>query len=150
MLVHRPTPSLPPWLSADCIQDPWDNVSDRPNEDREAGQTFEKAAKIEIENLKEPDEAANTYLDAFKVYRNDSPDDAVRCADFTINRWCSKGNFRRAATQKETLGDMFENQVDNLALAQDAYEAAAGWYEGDGAAAYVWKTQSPNTQRICD
>lgn len=116
---------------------PWVNTSDRPSEDREAGQTFEKAAKIEIDNLKEPDEAANTYLDAFKVYRNDSPDDAVRCADFTITRWCTKGNFRRAATQKETLGDMFETQVGDLKRAQEAYEAAAGWYEGDGAAAYV-------------
>lgn len=72
------------------------------------------------------------------MYRNDSPDDAVRCADITITRWCSKGNFRRAATQKETLGDMFETQVGDLKRAQEAYEAAAGWYEGDGAAAYVF------------
>lgn len=32
---------------------------------------------------------------------------------------------------------MFETQVGDLKRAQEAYEAAAGWYEGDGAAAYV-------------
>lgn len=71
------------------------------------------------------------------MYRSDSPDDAVRCADFTITRWCTKGNFRRAASQKENLGEMFENEVGDLKRAQEAYEAAAGWFEGDGAAAYV-------------
>lgn len=98
---------------------------------------FERAAEIQINNLKEIDDAANTYLDAFKVYRTDSPEEAVRCADFSINHYCTKGNFRRAASHKENLGDLFENQLGDLKRACEAYEAAAGWYEGDGAAAYV-------------
>lgn len=105
--------------------------------DREAGQTFEKAAQIQINNLKEVDDAANTYVDAFKVYRAESPEDAARCLEFSINQYCTKGNFRRAASHKESLGDLFENQLGDMKRALDAYEAAAGWYEGDGATAYV-------------
>lgn len=106
---------------------------------REAGQTFEKAAQIQIKNLNEPDDAANTYIDAFKVYRTESPEDAARCVEFSINQYCAKGNFRRAASHKESLGDIFENQLGDMKRALEAYEAAAGWYEGDGAAALANK-----------
>lgn len=116
-------------------------------QDREAGQTFEKAAQIQITNLKEPDDAANTYVDAFKVYRAEAPEDAVRCLDFSINQYCTKGNFRRAASHKENLGDLFENQMGDLKRACDAYETAAGWYEGDGAGAYVQKKRLPPLSR---
>ncbi|KAK7733332.1 vesicular-fusion protein S17 [Cytospora paraplurivora] len=106
---------------------------------QEAGQTFEKAAQIQINNLKEPDDAANTYVDAFKVYRAESPEDAARCLEFSINQYCAKGNFRRAASHKESLGDLFENQLGDMKRALEAYEAAAGWYEGDGASALANK-----------
>ncbi|KUI67249.1 hypothetical protein VM1G_03523 [Cytospora mali] len=106
---------------------------------REAGQTFEKAAQIQINNLKEPDDAANTYVDAFKVYRPESPEDAARCLEFSINQYCAKGNFRRAASHKESLGDVFENQLADMKRALEAYEAAAGWYESDGASALANK-----------
>lgn len=108
-----------------------------PEKEREAGQTFEKAAQIQLNNLKEPDDAANTYIDAFKVYRNSSPEEAVRCVEFSINQYCTKGNFRRAASHKENLGALFEEQLGDLKRAMEAYETAAGWYEGDGASAYV-------------
>ncbi|KAI3400038.1 hypothetical protein diail_4872 [Diaporthe ilicicola] len=106
---------------------------------REAGQAFEKAAQVQINNLKDPDDAANTYVDAFKVYRQDNPEDAARCLDFSINQYCAKGNFRRAASHKENLGDLFENQLGDMKRALEAYEAAAGWYESDGAAALANK-----------
>lgn len=34
---------------------------------REAGLAFEKAATIQSQNLKEPDDAANTMVECFKV-----------------------------------------------------------------------------------
>lgn len=71
------------------------------------------------------------------MYRNESPEDAVRCLEFSINQYCTKGNFRRAASHKENLGDLFENQLGDLKRACEAYEMAAGWYDGDGAGAYV-------------
>lgn len=108
-----------------------------PWQDREAGQAFEKAAQIQTKNLNEPDDAANTLVDAFKVYRKESPQEAVKCLDFAINQYCTKGNFRRAASHKESLGELYEVELGDMKGALAAYEASAGWYEGDGATAYV-------------
>lgn len=92
---------------------------------------------MQINNLKEPDDAANTYVDAFKVYKQESPEDAVRCLDFSIQQYCKKGNFRRAAQHKENLAEVLETQIGDIKRALEAYELAAGWYESDNAAAYV-------------
>lgn len=108
-------------------------------QDREAGQAFEKAAQVYIKNLNEPDDAANVFVDAFKVYRQNYPEDAARCIDFAIQRYCAKGNFRRAATHKEGVGEIYELQLGDLKRAQESYEAAAGWYEGDNASALANK-----------
>ena len=43
-----------------------------------AGRALEQAASIQKDKLNEPDDAANTYTDAFKAYRKDAPADAVR------------------------------------------------------------------------
>ncbi|KAL0940951.1 alpha-soluble NSF attachment protein [Colletotrichum truncatum] len=106
---------------------------------REAGQAFEKAAQVQTNNLKEPDDAANTMVDAFKAYRKDDPEAAVRCLDVAVNQYCAKGNFRRAAGHKEALGELFETELGDSKRALEAYEAAAGWYEGDNAAALANK-----------
>jgi alpha-soluble NSF attachment protein len=103
--------------------------------DREAGQAFEKAAQIQEQKLNEPDDAANTLVDAFKVYKLESPEDAVRCLEFAVNQYCKKGNFRRAAQHKENMAEVFETQMGDTKKALECYEAAAGWYEGDNAAA---------------
>jgi alpha-soluble NSF attachment protein len=101
----------------------------------DSGRTFEKAAQVQTNNLKELDDAANTYVDAFKVYRKDDPEAAVRCLNVAINRYCEKGNFRRAASHKENLGEILEMDLNDPKRALEAYETAAGWYEGDNASA---------------
>lgn len=53
--------------------------------DKEAGQAFEKAANIQTSKLNEPDDAANTLVEAFKVYKKTDPLDAARCLDVAIN-----------------------------------------------------------------
>ncbi|KAI2471790.1 TPR-like protein [Annulohypoxylon bovei var. microspora] len=106
---------------------------------REAGQAFEKAATVQTNQLNEPDDAANTLVDAFKVYRKENPEDAVRCLDVAVNQYCKKGNFRRAAQHKENMGEVFENEVGDMKRALECYESAAGWYEGDNAAALANK-----------
>lgn len=95
-------------------------------------------------SLKEPDDAANTYVDAFKVYKQESPEDAVRCLDFSIQQYCKKGNFRRAAQHKENLAEVLETQIGDIKRALEAYELAAGWYESDNAAAYVKPSTYPS------
>ncbi|KAI1083812.1 TPR-like protein [Whalleya microplaca] len=106
---------------------------------REAGQAFEKAAEVQRNRLNEPDDAANTCVDAFKVYRKEYPEDAVRILEFAITQYCKKGNFRRAAQHKENMGEVLEVDVGDTKRALECYEAAAGWYEGDNAAALANK-----------
>jgi len=102
----------------------------------EAGRAFERAADIQSKNLNDADDAANTLVDAFKAYRADDPKAAIRCLDVAIQRYCAKGNFRRAATHKEHMAETCEQMQDTKA-ALDNYEQAAEWYEGDNAYASV-------------
>jgi alpha-soluble NSF attachment protein len=56
-----------------------------------------------------------------------------------VDRYCAKGNFRRAAGHKETMGDIYEQELGDPKGALEAYEAAAKWYEGDNANALANK-----------
>jgi alpha-soluble NSF attachment protein len=85
--------------------------------------------------LNEPNDAANNLVDAFKAYRKEAPEEAVRCLDLAINHYTSKGNFRRAASHKENLGELFETEMGDVLRARGAYELAAQWYEDDNATA---------------
>lgn len=114
--------------------------------DLEAGKTFEKVAQIQTQKLNEPDDAANAYIDAFKAYRKVDAQAAVRCAKVAIDRYCAKGNFRRAASQQEQVGEVYEMELKDAKGALEAYEAAATWYEGDGANAYVILPNLEGTQ----
>jgi alpha-soluble NSF attachment protein len=102
---------------------------------KEAGQCFEKVATIQINNLKEPDDAANTLTEAYKSYRKDEPEDAARCLDKAINHYTMKGNFRRAATHKQNLAELYEVELGDQKRAMEAYETAAGWFDNDNAEA---------------
>ncbi|KAK1765568.1 soluble NSF attachment protein [Phialemonium atrogriseum] len=108
-------------------------------QNREAGQAFEKAAQIQTSKLNEADDAANTLVDAFKVYKKEYPEDAIRCVEIAITQYCKKGNFRRAASHKESLGEVFETQINDMKRAIENYETAAGWYEADNAPALANK-----------
>jgi len=83
--------------------------------------------------------------EAFKAYRKDSPEDAARCLEKAITHYASKGNFRRAATHKQNLAELFEAEVQpekeeqGLTRAAAAYEEAASWYESDNAEALANK-----------
>lgn len=103
--------------------------------DKEAGQALEKKAHIELTKLNEPDDAANTNAEAFKVYRQTDPEDAARVIELAINHYTSKGNFRRAATNKQMVAEVYEVEIGDLKRAVEAYELAAGWFESDNAAA---------------
>ena len=100
---------------------------------KEAGQAFEQAAAIQSGKLNEPDDAANTLTEAYKSYRKDEPQDAARVLEQAINHYTMKGNFRRAATHKQNLAEMYEVELDDQKKAMEAYETAAGWYENDNA-----------------
>ncbi|KAM3483384.1 hypothetical protein MY8738_003212 [Beauveria namnaoensis] len=107
--------------------------------DLEAGKAFEKAAEVFTKNLNEPDDAANSLIDAFKAYRKTDAQSAVRCVKVAIQRYCAKGNFRRAAGQQEALAEVYEQELGDTKSALEALESAASWYEGDNANALANK-----------
>ncbi|KAG6068996.1 hypothetical protein E4U32_006046 [Claviceps aff. humidiphila group G2b] len=109
------------------------------NQGVEAGKAFEQAAQVQTSKLNELDDAANSFVDAFKAYRKDAPSDAVRCLKIAVDRYCVKGNFRRAASHNETMAEVYETQLDDVNAALECYETAASWYEGDNAMALANK-----------
>ncbi|OJI86086.1 hypothetical protein ASPTUDRAFT_117151 [Aspergillus tubingensis CBS 134.48] len=106
---------------------------------REAGLAFEKAASIQTQNLNEPDDAANTLTEAFKVYRKSDPEDAARVLSSAIQHYVLKGNLRRAATQQQHLAEVYEVELGDTKKALEAYEKAAEWFDGDNAEALANK-----------
>lgn len=73
--------------------------------------------------------------EAFKVYRKTDPEDAARVIEVAINHYTSKGNFRRAATQKQNVAEVYEVEIGDLKRAIESYELAASWFESDNAEA---------------
>ncbi|KAF7954479.1 hypothetical protein EAE96_005600 [Botrytis aclada] len=130
-------------------QEKWENAAELYNQaanafrmqkqNKEAGQAFERAADIQTNKLNEPDDAANTLTEAFKVYKKGEPLDAVRCLDVAINHYTSKGNFRRAATHKQNLAEVYEMEIGDMKKAIESYELAASWFEADNAEALANK-----------
>ncbi|KAI9842003.1 MAG: vesicular-fusion protein S17 [Thelocarpon superellum] len=108
-------------------------------QEKEAGIAFERAAAIQTKNLNEPDDAASTLVDAFRAYRKTDPEDAARVLDSAISHFTSRGNFRRAATHKQSLAEVYESEIGDQKRAIAAYETAASWFEGDNAEALANK-----------
>lgn len=97
------------------------------------------AAQIEEANLNEPDDAANTRQEAFKVYRKDAPQEAARVLQQVVQHYATKGNFRRAATQQQSLAELYETELGDQKKALEAYDTTGQWYEGDNAEALANK-----------
>lgn len=73
-------------------------------------------------------------VDAFKVYRKEYPQDAIRCVQVAINRYQAKGNFRRAASHLENAAELLD-EVGDRKGAMPLYSEAARFYDEDGAKA---------------
>lgn len=56
-----------------------------------------------------------------------------------INHYTSRGNFRRAATHKQNVAEVFENEIGDMKRAIESYELAANWFENDNAEALANK-----------
>ena len=106
-------------------------INIRPIIGKEAGRAFERAASVQRINLKEPDDAANTLMDAFKCYRMSDPPDAARVLKEAINHYETKSNFRRAASLLENLGELCEKELSDSRGAVDAYQRGAKYFRDD-------------------
>lgn len=58
--------------------------------------------------------------------------------EVVINNYTMSGNFRRAATQKQNVAELYEVELGDLKRAIESYELAASWFEADNAEAYVF------------
>lgn len=105
---------------------------------REAGQTFEKAADIQTK-INEPDDAANTLVEAYKAYKKDDPSAAARVLEKAIGHYTLKGNFRRAASHQQNLAELYEMEIGDIPRAIEAYDLAGDWFQGDNAEALANK-----------
>ncbi|BFZ59248.1 vesicular-fusion protein S17 [Saitoella coloradoensis] len=105
---------------------------------KEAGQAFEKAAAMQLKT-DEKDDAPNTLVEAYKVYRKTDPEDAARVMESAIQMYTAKGNFRRAATNKSDLAGLYELELNNIPKALEAYDVAGEWFSGDQAEALANK-----------
>jgi len=99
----------------------------------QAGKAFERAAAIQRGNLNEAGDAANSLVDAFKCYREDDPENSARVLEEALRYYTGQGNFRRAATLVENLGELYELGLGNRVKAIESYEKATQWYKTDNA-----------------
>lgn len=115
----------------------------------EAGDAFEKAAECQSK-AESPDEAANTLVEAFKAYKLESPGNAATCLEKAINMFVQRGQFRRSANFKTDLGELYENELQDIKLAIKSYEDASEWYKGDSATALSNKCALKAADLYCD
>ncbi|KAG0352403.1 vesicular-fusion protein S17 [Podila minutissima] len=95
----------------------------------ESGDSFVKAAEM-YQKEKEPDQAANSLIEASRSYRKCSPGVLTR----VVTHLTTRGRFQQAAGYQKDIGELYETQeVGNLRKAMEAYEIAAGWYATEDA-----------------
>ncbi|KAK9370108.1 soluble NSF attachment protein [Lipomyces kononenkoae] len=97
-----------------------------------AGKAFEKAAQMQLKS-EAKDEAANTYIEAYKSYKKNDPEESARVLIQAITLFTQRGQFRRAATYTQDLATLYENELNDLDRAMDAYDEAGEWMSNDGA-----------------
>ncbi|KAK9332815.1 soluble NSF attachment protein [Lipomyces starkeyi] len=97
-----------------------------------AGKAFEKAAQMQLKS-EAKDEAANTYIEAYKSYRKNDPEESARVLIQAITLFTQRGQFRRAATYTQDLATLYETELNDLDRAMDAYDEAGEWLSNDGA-----------------
>ncbi|MCJ1237382.1 vesicular-fusion protein S17, partial [Varicellaria rhodocarpa] len=79
---------------------------------RQEGITLERAASIQLDVLEAEYEAASTLMDAFKAYRVNSPDDAVRVMEQAIDVLKRDRKTRnRAAICQKQIAELLEERL---------------------------------------
>ncbi|KAF3914251.1 hypothetical protein AA313_de0206139 [Arthrobotrys entomopaga] len=107
------------------------------NQGNDAGAAFEKAAALS-KSINEPNDQANYLTEAFKAYRLTSPPDAARVMRQALAHY-SLTNIRRAATNKQTLAEMLEQDPNTKHEAIKEYDEAGDWFRNDNAEALANK-----------
>lgn len=115
----------------------------------EAGSAFEKASECQVK-AGSLDEASNTLVEAYKSYKLENPSNAAKCLEKAIEMFIQRGQFRRSANFKSDLGELYENELQDIKSAIKSYEDASDWYKGDGANALSNKCLLKVADLNCD
>ncbi|RKP03143.1 hypothetical protein CXG81DRAFT_9913 [Caulochytrium protostelioides] len=100
----------------------------------EAGDAYMQQAGVLV-RMNERDEAATAYLNASKVFKRISPQQAIAALQQAVEIFTDRGRFSAAASNQEQLAEMYETDVGDIEKAMNAYEIAADWFIGDDAQA---------------
>lgn len=103
---------------------------------REAGNAFMKAAQLCLK-INEPDDASTKFVEASKCFKKDSPKDCVECLKQAIQLLTPKGRFHMAAKYQKEIASLYENELNQLNEAIDAYILAGDWYAMEDSQAYL-------------
>lgn len=99
---------------------------------RDAGAAFEKAAAMQLKT-DEADDAANTYVEASKCYKKEDPTKCIQMLELAIDRFTKRGNFRRGASYRQQVAEIYELELMDAPRAMEAYDSAAEWLASDNA-----------------
>jgi len=94
---------------------------------KEAGEAFERAAKVALK-LNEQNDAATQFVNAAKSFKKDYPTEAINCLKLAVDILTQRGRFHSAATHQKEIAQLYEIELANIAEAMSAYELAADWY----------------------
>ncbi|CAI5755681.1 unnamed protein product [Candida verbasci] len=100
----------------------------------QAGMQFKKASELQ-EQLQNHNDSANHLIEAYKCFKNNSPQDAIECLKKAIHIFLTiNGQFRRAANFEMDLGELYES-INDISQAIVAYEQAGDYFTTDHAEA---------------
>jgi len=101
---------------------------------KESGDAFCKAAECALRS-DEKDDAANDFWNASKSYKKSHPELAIASLKRTTELLVAKGRFRQAADREKEIGQICQQDGQDLQMALEAFEQAGEWYSAEDATA---------------
>lgn len=101
---------------------------------KEAGDTYVQMAEVYESKLKDPFEAASSYDQAAKAYKNCDIKEAIRCFILAVENQMENNRFASAAKIWKEVGGLHEKEYQ-LKEAMSAYSKAADCFEAENSTA---------------
>lgn len=95
-----------------------------------AGKAFSEAASLHAKSGSKHDAATN-FVDASNCYKKSNPQEAVNCLLKAIEVYTDMGRFNLAAKHHQTIGEIYETELNDLDNAIKHYEHAADFFRGE-------------------
>ncbi|KAK7948814.1 TPR-like protein [Apiospora aurea] len=99
-------------------------------------------AEVQVKNVKDFDDAANTMVDAFKAYKQEPPESAVRVLEFSIRQYCKAGDLGRSGRCRCVADKPPRGPGAGLELLR----SPCGLFRGSVSPDRLWATIYPTTQ----